>query len=251
MKLVITDLDRTLLREDRSISDYMVGVFEKCREKGILVGFASSRAESAMTRFIDAIHPDVIISNGGATISVNGEIIHRSLISSQDVKTILKMCTDFTGGKGGITLDSEVGYYCNFIPTDPDRGATAKYSDFKDFDVPCYKITPELEKEEWAKQIIEKCPDCFVVNYSGENWRKFSPKGSDKGSALKILANYLNIELSQTVAFGDDWNDFEMLTVAGTGVAMGNAIDEVKTIADCITDTNDNDGVAKWLEVNI
>ena len=251
MKLIVTDLDSTLLRSDKNISDYTIDIFKKCREKGILVGFASSRAESAMTRFIAAIHPDFLISSGGATVSFGGKIIHENFIDKESVQKILTMSRDFTGGKGLISLDCTDGYYCNFIPTDPDRGAFAKYSDFKDFDIPCYKITAVLEKDEWIEQILSECKDCFYVSYTGETWRKFAAKGADKGSALKTVCSYLNVDIKETVAFGDDCNDLEMLTVAGIGVAMGNAIDDVKAIADSITDTNDNDGVAKWLDKNI
>ena len=251
MKLIVTDLDNTLLKSDKSISRYTAEILCKCREKGILISFASARAESAMTRFIDLISPDFLISSGGATISVHGKIIHKTLISRENVKTILEMSRSFTNGKGLITLDCTDGYYCNFIPTDADRGASAKYSDFVDFDIPCYKITVVLEKDEWVEQILQECKDCYYVSYTGETWRKFATKGADKGNALRILCSHLNIDLSETVAFGDDCNDLEMLKTADIGVAMGNAIDKIKAIADYVTDTNDNDGVAKWLEKNI
>lgn len=65
------------------------------------------------------------------------------------------------------------------------------------------------------------------------------------------IANEFNIDKSEIVAFGDDMNDKEMLVSMGSGVPMGNAIEEVKMIADYICDTNDNDGVAKWLDENI
>jgi len=161
------------------------------------------------------------------------------------------MSRKFTGGTGLISLDCTDGYYCNFVPTDPDRGASAKYSDFINFNSPCYKITAVLEKDEWVDMILDECKDCFYVSYTGETWRKFAAKGADKGNALRLLCSHLNVDISKAVAFGDDCNDFEMLGAAGIGVAMGNAIDKIKATADHITDTNDNDGVAKWLEENI
>ena len=69
-----------------------------------------------------------------------------------------------------------------------------------------------------------------------------------KGNALLKLCAYLNIDPSQTMAFGDGLNDVTMLKTAGIGVAMGNAAPQVKEAADFITDTNDNDGVAKAIE---
>lgn len=76
MRLIVTDLDRTLLRNDKSISEYTVEILNRCREAGYYIAFATARAENGMVRFIDAIKPDAIISSGGAVISVNGNVIY-------------------------------------------------------------------------------------------------------------------------------------------------------------------------------
>ena len=68
-----------------------------------------------------------------------------------------------------------------------------------------------------------------------------------KGNALKKLAEILGIKREEVIALGDNYNDLSMLTYAGVGIAMGNAEDCVKEAADFITDTNDEDGVAKAL----
>lgn len=65
--------------------------------------------------------------------------------------------------------------------------------------------------------------------------------------ALHKLAEYFNIAVSDVVTFGDDTSDIGVIKTAGIGVAMGNAIDEAKAVADFVCDTNDNDGVAKWI----
>lgn len=247
MKLIVTDLDNTLLRSDNSISEYTVSVFEKCRGKGILTVFASARAENAMSRFIDAIKPDMIISNGGATVRANGEIIYGNALSSEAVFNIVEMCKRFTGGKGLITAECDDGYYCNFVPNDPDRRAASSYSDFTDFRKPSYKITAELENEEWARHIARSCK-CTLTNFSGEIWRRFAAANSDKETALKRLTELLGIEMKDVIAFGDDVNDLGMLKLAGTAVAVENAVAEVKSIADYVTLNNDNDGVANFLE---
>ena len=251
MKLIITDLDNTLLRSDKSISKYTASVFEKCRKKGILIAFATARAENAMARFIEAIKPDIIISNGGATVNVKGEVIYKNLLSPETSHKIIEMCKKFTDNLGLITVEADDGYYCNFTPDDPDRRAAFTYSDFENFKKASYKITAELENEEWAKQIASECTDCTAINFSGEIWRRFAANNSNKELALKILVKHLEINMSDIVAFGDDFNDLGMLKLAGTAVAVRNAIDEVKAVADHITDTNDNDGVAKFIETNL
>ena len=246
-RMIITDLDHTLLRDDKCISAYTVSVLSRCRDAGMFVAFATARSERAMVRFIQAIQPDAIISNGGATIRVQGRLIHQNLLPQEDVVTILGMCQQFTAGRGLITVESEDGYYCNFVPTDPDRRAAFIYSDFADFRKPAYKITAELETE-WGEAIARACNDCRVVSFSREKWRRFAAEGADKGTALRVLCENMGIDPAHVIAFGDDWNDLGMLELAGTAVAVSNAIEEVKDVADHITDSNDHDGVARFLE---
>lgn len=248
IRLIITDLDNTLLRRDKSISDYTVSVFSECSRRGILTAFASARAESASERFIRAIRPDIFVSNGGAVIRVRDKIIHRNPLPGETVRKILCMCKAYTGGCGGITVEAEDGYYCSFIPADPDRRAAAKYSDFSDFASPSYKITAELENEAWAQEIVRACPDCTVHSFTGEIWRRFAAHGADKENALRILAAHLRMDMAEIAAFGDDINDLGMLRTAGTGVAVANAIEEVKNTVGFLTDSCDEDGAAKFIE---
>ena len=248
MKLIITDLDHTLLRSDKSISAHTVQVLEACRAAGYLIAFASARSESAMARFIEAIRPDAIISNGGAIVESKGEVIYQNRMSGEDVSQILGMCRQFTNGQGLITLDCDSGYYCNFMPHDPDRYAGYVHLDFAGFCKPSYKITAELERDEWGEEIVRVCPNCTVIGFTGEKWHRFAAKGSDKATALQILTKHLCMDLCDVIAFGDDCNDLGMLKLAGTSVAVANAIDEVRAVADHVTDSNDEDGVAAYLE---
>jgi len=247
MKLIITDLDNTLLRSDKSISEYTANVFEKTRAKGYLVAFATARG-CAVSRFVETIKPDIIVSNGGAKILVNGEVIYRNMLSEDDVAKIIDMCYAFTDGKALITVENDEGYYCNFVPNDPDRRSVFAYSDFKNFRAPAYKVSPELENDEWAEAIAKACSNCGLLNFTGEKWRRYAANNANKENALKILVEYLGIDRRDVIAFGDDLNDLGMLKLAGTSVAVSNAIDEVKAVADYITDSNDHDGVAKYLE---
>ena len=72
-----------------------------------------------------------------------------------------------------------------------------------------------------------------------------------KVQAIREMARLLNISLSDIVAFGDDKNDMEMLQICGTGVAVANAVSDVKNAADSVTRSNDEDGVAEWIAKNV
>jgi len=248
MQLIITDLDNTLLKSDKSISEYTIKVFDNCRKQGYLIAFATARAENAMNRVVKAIRPDIIISNGGATISLGGEIVYRNLIKKEDAAAIIRMILQFTNGMGRITVECDEGYFCNFVPSDPDRYAVFNYSDFENFQTPAYKITAELDNDALVDKIKNACPDCAVIGFTGEKWRRFAAKNSNKETALTIIADRLKIDKTDIIAFGDDINDLGMLKLCGTAVAVENAIDEVKAVADYITESNDMDGVAKYME---
>lgn len=248
MKLIVTDLDATLLHSDKSISDYTIRILEKCRETGNLIAFASARSEAAMERFIHAVKPDALISNGGAVVRVGDKMIFQNEMTGKEVATVLSMCRRFTQGRGLVTLDSREGYFCNFVPRDPDRYNGYVPLDLATFDRPAYKITAELERDEWGEEIVRACPGCTVIDFTGEIWRRFAAEGSDKGNALKILADAVQVPLCNVIAFGDDRNDLGMLKLAGHAVAVANAIDEVRAVADLVTESNDEDGVARFLE---
>jgi len=113
------------------------------------------------------------------------------------------------------------------------------------------KICVQTENKEIAKQIAESIDSCDYLPFSDIPWYKFSSATATKEHSIKILSEKLNIKIEEIVAFGDDFNDIGMLKLCGTGVAMQNAIPQVKEIADVITKTNNDDGVAKYIEENI
>lgn len=249
MKLLVTDLDNTLLRSDSSISAYTAEIFARCRERDILTAFATNRSERAMTRIIETLCPDAIISNGGSSVRVGREVIWESLLTKQDTETILTTICRLAGDAKLITLESPDGYYCNFIPwDDEDRRVAFTYNDFVDFCKPAYKISTELKDCSWPHIIQTACPSCDFVRFTGEDWYRFGPREASKGNALKALARYLSLSMKDVTAFGDDRNDLDMLKIAGVSVAVANAIDDVKAVADFVTESCDEDGVAKYIE---
>jgi hydroxymethylpyrimidine pyrophosphatase-like HAD family hydrolase len=101
------------------------------------------------------------------------------------------------------------------------------------------------------KSIAARYPEFSFLHISGSDLYDINPKDATKFNGVKTISEHFNILLSEITAFGDDYNDVVMLRECGVGVAMSNAIDECKAVADCVCDTNDNDGVAKWLEERI
>jgi hydroxymethylpyrimidine pyrophosphatase-like HAD family hydrolase len=89
---MVTDLDNTLLRRDKSISDYTARILRMVQDHRVLVGFATSRSLDTSVRFVEKIRPDITIFDGGATIMQGNEILHQSIIARDTVTRILKKC---------------------------------------------------------------------------------------------------------------------------------------------------------------
>ena len=99
--------------------------------------------------------------------------------------------------------------------------------------------------------IEEHLPKELYLSVSRDNLAMVMHREATKSKALDEIARVWGIERTEIVAFGDDLNDVDLLVYAGIGVATGNALNEAKTAADYICDTNDNDGVTKWIEENV
>ena len=94
IKAIVTDLDGTLLRSDKSISEYTLNVLERCRAQGIVIGAATARSENSAKRYLDLIKPEIIISNGGAKARCFGEDVYESMLAPGTVSGIIKMCME-------------------------------------------------------------------------------------------------------------------------------------------------------------
>lgn len=103
-------------------------------------------------------------------------------------------------------------------------------------------LGPAMEK--LPKEVYEK----YTVVRSTPFFLEFLNKEVNKGVGVEMLAKHLGIKREEVMTLGDAGNDIHMIEYAGLGVAMGNAFEEVKEVADYITDTNENDGVAKAIE---
>jgi Cof subfamily protein (haloacid dehalogenase superfamily) len=256
IKMVAVDLDNTLLRSDKTVSEYTKSVFNRLRESGILAAFATSRSIRASARFRSIMNPDFDVTSGGAVATMNGQILFRAAMDMETVTSIIR-ALKANEGVLHITADTEV-YYFSSEPVDAYREGWIDYSDSittdfsKPLDAPdVFKITTRAISAETVLAITSRYQDVDVLNFTGEDWYQIKSSKAAKHLALDAVCKKLGYEMTEVAAFGDDSNDIEMLRRCGVGVAMANAIDEAKSVADYICGSNNDDGVAKWLERNI
>ncbi|MBO7485457.1 MAG: HAD family phosphatase [Spirochaetaceae bacterium] len=249
IKLILCDLDGTLLRSDKTISDKSVQVLEQCRSNGILIGFSTSRGRANIIPFEAKINPDIIICNGGASMVCRGKLIYTKTFTLEETRRMLAAAYKVCGDNAEITLDTLDSIYWNRKnDKSTDYDWNSDYDDFRDFKEPAMKICVQTDDKDTAQKIAASVPGCDMLPFSDIPWYKFSAANATKEAAISFLCEYLKITPQNVIAFGDDHNDIGMLKMCGTGVAMGNAIAEVKAVADALTITNDEDGVARFLE---
>ncbi len=251
IKMIVTDLDQTLLRTDKTISDYTVDVFNRCRQRGIKVVFASARPKRTVKHFFDNINADAVILHNGAVTYVEDMLLHSCGIAS-DIKNNILLSINRDYPDATISVEINDVFYANFDVSSVWKNTQAIRTDFTDLpDDPADKIIVGVSSADDIKNLSIYLPDDLYIEMNDGKLGLIMHSGATKQSAVGIVADYFCCDMNEIVAFGDDYNDIGMLRECGVGVAMGNALDEVKVVADHICKTNDDDGVARWLDENV
>lgn len=248
MKAIITDLDRTLLHTDKTISDYTEQVFRKCHDKGILIMAATARPERAILDYHEQVHFDAMTVMNGAGVSIPGHEAAGYPVARESVMQILERLCKLPD----IILSLECGneVYANIeIP----EWEAIVFTGFPKLPTegPVYKILVSREGENMGPLVTELLTEDTYCTVANDNLVQIMNKKATKWNGIQMMLEACDITPEQAVYFGDDNDDIESLKYCGTGVAVANAIDVVKEAADVVVEGNDEDGVAKWIERNL
>jgi Cof subfamily protein (haloacid dehalogenase superfamily) len=250
IKLLAIALDGTLLRSDKTVSEYTLSVLRECRKRGIKIIFATVRG--ATTLFFDDTELfDGCVKNGGATAFVGDKMVFKHDIPITEIRPLLHACIENNICAAAQVIGEQM-HYSNFNVSEKWSYIDYfKIVDFSDFNLDVVKFYALADTAEQKKIISRHLPDYARSYVCRDNITFVFHQKALKSIATMGLADYWGIKREEIAAFGDDIMDVEFLEWAGIGVAMSNALDEVKAVADHICETNDNDGVAKWLEENV
>ena len=201
--------------------------------------------------FLPDINPDILISSGGALVKKGQTYIYKAEFSVKETQRMIVAARKICGADCEITIDTLKNHYWNYKvdPKKQDQSwGESLYTDFNDFDQEALKMCVEIFEPDQAEALKKALPECDCLRFSDGFWYKFTKAGVTKEKAISEACAACKISLTDVIAFGDDYADIEMLNVCGVGVAMGNAIDEVKKSADIVIGTNEDDGIAEYLE---
>mgnify|MGYP000865078916 CR=1 FL=1 len=248
IKMVVTDLDETFLRTGKSISKYTIDIIKEVRNHGIKVIFATARGDSTKSLIPYELFDGYVLMNG-AKAYVDNRLIYDKRISADIFIPFLQVLSN-KNLKVAAEIDGT--HYANFnVKEKWDFIDNFIITDYLNVTGNADKLYVPIEDLNQIDIITSILPKELYLNVSRDNLAMMMHKEATKTNGVLEIANEFNISKSEIIAFGDDINDKEMLLNTGFSVAMSNSIDEIKMIADYICDTNNNDGVAKWLDENI
>ena len=264
IKLIAIDMDGTLLNSKKELLDETKQYFKNFHNKNTetLLVLCTGRPETGIRPYLKDLgyleENHYIISQNGANIyeSQTGKRLMDAFVDSAAIQKWIEL-----GKKHGISvMGAGVDYYYSF-DEDPTEwmefdvklvsGKLKRIPTKESLNTDFYKILlmgDEEQLNEFETFIPQEWRDEFYVVRSQKYLVEVLTKGVNKAFGLEKLAQKLNIQPSEIVAIGDAANDIEMLEYAGLAIAMGNASEEVKSIADIVTDTNENNGVIKAID---
>ena len=245
VKAIITDLDRTLLRTDKSLSGYTIEVLKKCKAQGIKVMAATARPERSITDYDAAIGFDAVTVMNGAKVMVGDKVMTYGIPDELAEEMLSKVCERkeflFSVETGEILYArdhiSEFEYTLHTEFPKLPAGETA------------YKIL--VSGEGAAEFVKENLPEGLHCTVANGYLVQIMSKEAKKKNGVRVMLDAFEISQEEAVYFGDDFDDAESMQLCGLGVAVENAIPEVKAAADEIAAGNDEDGVAKWIEAHV
>lgn len=262
-KVIFIDIDGTLRDDNKIISERTKSAIKRATEKGVLIVLCSGRPQ----KYTENISREVFASRYIITAS-GGNIYDYEAEKTLYVNSMNKIaCIELykIAEKAGVRFGMYVGDHIVTNKIKYENGLEIKLDESiesfieKNDVFQCNIADKDYEKMKALVPYIEKVENCEIKNMHkslkdinepkiGDIYLDVADATSCKGDAVKRFCEILNIDLKDTVAIGDDYNDLSMFEIVGHSVAMGNANELIKNSADEVTTSNCEDGVAVFLE---
>lgn len=257
-KLVAIDIDDTLLDHDGRITPATRAALEQAAARGVIITLATGRMFASASEVAKQLGIGVpIITYQGALIkhAGSGEVLYERHVPADAANRIYRHCLE-TGLHLQAYVDDRL-----YVAEANDKARAYSANSNVPFVVP--PDFAAIVREPQTKMLIIDEPavldgvkdhfhrlfgDTVQITKSKPHFLEFTHPEGTKGNALRFLAARFGVDMEETVAIGDSWNDRDMLEAAGLGVAMGNAVPELKAVAGYIAPANDQEGVRHVIE---
>lgn len=255
IKLIVSDMDGSLLTSKNELPPGFFEILQKLHDRGIIFVVASGRSYTTLYDNFAPKSDDIdYIADNGTCVVESGEITYENVLCKSYVEDIVRACDNIEGlhiilcGSKGPYIKRETGVFLDEINryyksrTVVDNLTTVSDGILK------IGIYDTLGAQQNSYRILsEKFPDLAVV-VSGNNWTDVMNKDANKGEALLKIQQRHNISKDETMAFGDYFNDAEMLMNAKYSFVMGNSIPEMRRFGSFVAESNDEYGVIKAIK---
>lgn len=255
IKAIFFDIDGTLVSfKTHEVPQSATEAIHEIRKRGVKVFIATGRPLPFINNLKDVEYDGIMSVTGACCMTTNGEIIQNNPVDRKDIERLIVDVVKHPMPVLFASKDKAIG-----CMIDADRQSVEDVMTLLGLQVPEEKpIEMALNMEvlqviafftidQEPRMMQEVLTGCDAARWH-QAFADCIRKGTNKATGIDAICKYYNINLKDTMAVGDGGNDITMLKHAGIGVAMGNASDEVKSYADYIADTVDNDGIAKLLK---
>ena len=276
IKLIASDMDGTLLNSNHKISEENIKAIKEAERKGIRFAIATGRDYESVKPVLNEynLKCECIVMSGAEYRDINGSVLESIEIDNEDIKKIIEelhlvgLSCDILTDKGVYGSNKEL-YEKGLKERKEMLENTMSEEKLKEFEkqfrylfnpkyvsdintftnenIKIYKVmaySKDCELIEELKGKFNKNENIAVAS-TFSNDIEITHVNAQKGRIISKVIKKLNIEKDEVMVLGDSFNDYSMFTEFNNSFAMGNAIDEIKNIATYITDSNDNNGVAK------
>lgn len=248
-KIVFFDLDGTLMNHDKTILETTKQSLAALRKKGIYTVICTGRAPLMFKWLLKELDFDSYVSMNGQHVVLNGEVIYSNPMKTE----VIQQLTELAHKNGhGLTYSTFESFVTNAEAHPLVQEGTARLR------IPYPVVDPEVYSHSDVNQVqIYSTPEEtkeymeLFKGYSFIRWDESSvdmlPEGASKAVGIQKMLDYMNIPIENSYAFGDGANDMQMIQSVGVGIAMENAIPELKKVADFVTASCSEDGIMKGL----
>lgn len=241
--MIILDMDGTLLDSNQTVLESSKVILRKLKQIGKTIVIATGRCVESALQYLQADFVDYLLaSNGAIWYSMKEDkIIKRSNIESQ--RAIDLLCEYRDDISYLYIMNTKSNHFLNV----EDANRYLQNNEAIMLSIHFIHMQNDFLIHKIGKKFSDLEIHIMQDSFSDYQWIDIVAKNNDKGKNIKELAKYLNIDIENTICFGDSLNDIEMFKVSKVSVAMGNALEEVKEVATHITDSNDKNGIYNFL----